>query len=165
MDKYILTSVLEREITTSYHATHKSAYAQMIKELDETGDRADYTEGDDYAIGKNSAWSNMDSSCNGDWLIENLPGVKPKPSLSESMEDMLNDKTIITYQDREDDGEIHFILIIYKNDFEKAMAIIERAKESFDYNEESEYEMLSDAVFYGLKDAGIKCLMPDFEEL
>jgi len=85
MEKFMLISVSEREIETSYHETHEDAYAQMVKELDETGDREDHTEGDDYELDESSAWSNMNHHCNCDWLIVELTFFAPsEPAESES---------------------------------------------------------------------------------
>ena len=71
--KYILISVGERDIDISYHDTHEEAYEQMVKELDETGERSDYTEGEDYGLDECGAWSNMNNHCNCDWRIAKLP--------------------------------------------------------------------------------------------
>ena len=80
------------------------------------------------------------------------------------MEDLLKNKKVIVSQDWDDDGEINFILIVDTKDFDNAVKVLVREKESFKRSE-SDYEMLSDAISFGLEDAGIDYLMPDFEEL
>ena len=71
MEKYILISVHTRNIETKYFNDFQSAYEKMVEELDETGNRNDYADGEDYEIGTSWAWSNMNDSC--DWLVEKLP--------------------------------------------------------------------------------------------
>lgn len=73
MEKYMLISVSEREIETAYFEDYQAAYDKMIEEVDETGDRADYNESDDYGLKEFSAYSNMNHHCNCDWLIVELP--------------------------------------------------------------------------------------------
>jgi len=72
MEKFMLISVAEREITLTYHETHEEAYTLMEQELDETGEREDYTEGEDYELEAYGAWSNMNHHCNCDWMIVDL---------------------------------------------------------------------------------------------
>lgn len=69
--KYILISVCEREITTTEHPTFEEAYALMEKELDETMStgRETYTEGDEYELGDDCAWSNTNRDAKSDWQI------------------------------------------------------------------------------------------------
>jgi len=73
MEKYILISVSEREIETKYFDDFKAAYDKMVEELDETGTREHFTDGEGYGLEKSGAWSNMNSHCNCDWKIEKLP--------------------------------------------------------------------------------------------
>ena len=73
MEKWILISVSERDIETAYFDDFNSAYQKMTEELDETGDRMDHTEGEDYELEETGAWSNMNRHCNCDWKIEKLP--------------------------------------------------------------------------------------------
>ena len=69
MEKHILITVAERDISTKYFDGYESAQEQMILELTESlGGRED-----DYEHGKDthSAWSNAGD--NHDWLIEKIP--------------------------------------------------------------------------------------------
>jgi len=64
------------ETETLYFDGYQSAYNKMLEQLDETGNRDDYSEGDDYEIEVYTAWSNMNSHCPCSWRIEKIPRSK-----------------------------------------------------------------------------------------
>jgi hypothetical protein len=77
------------------------------------------------------------------------------------MKGLFKDKEIIVSTT---DHEIDFIIIVGNKDRAITSAIIEHRKARF-YQGNSDYEMLSDDVFYTLEETDIDFLMPNFTEV
>jgi sulfopyruvate decarboxylase TPP-binding subunit len=77
------------------------------------------------------------------------------------MKNLLKDKAVIISTS---DCEIDFLFVVEQQNRATAINIIEQQKKLIE-NGSSDYEMLSDAVYYALEDASIEFTMPDFDEV
>ena len=81
MNNFMLISVCEREIITEQFSTFESARTQMLKELNEELEKRDIEalqidnlvdDEEEYGLGRDWAWSNVDDDCLCDWKIVQL---------------------------------------------------------------------------------------------
>jgi len=73
MWKYILITVVDRDISISFFSDYQSAYSHMLSGLEKAfeNDLSEYKFHDDYRLNMYKAWANNDSEY--DWSIERIP--------------------------------------------------------------------------------------------